>query len=108
MEAVLKAAKTVETVDEARLVGGDAVIFYSTQEQYERLTERSGMLREWKVGFEFPLPRDPKFTMLIATQHTQWERPILHGVPQYPFLRLAPIRSPSHCTFASRGYPRSV
>lgn len=37
-------------MDEARQVDGDAVIFYSSQEQYERLTERSGMLREWKVG----------------------------------------------------------
>jgi hypothetical protein len=47
----MKAAKTVETVDEARQVAGDAVIFYSTQEHYERLTERSGMLREWKVAY---------------------------------------------------------
>jgi hypothetical protein len=50
LEAALKAAERVETVDEVRKVGGDAVIFYSSQEQYERLTERSGMLREWKVG----------------------------------------------------------
>ena len=41
----------VRTVDEARQVAGDAVVFYDSQEQYETLTERSGMLREWKVAF---------------------------------------------------------
>ena len=53
LAAALGAAKVVRTVDEARQVAGDAVVFYDSQEHYETLTERSGMLREWKVCLGF-------------------------------------------------------
>jgi hypothetical protein len=80
----MKAAKTVETVDEARQVAGDAVIFYSTQEHYERLTKRSGMLREWKVAY-------PSQNLQISQNSCSDCTPQTPLVPQKPFLSLASI-----------------
>lgn len=47
-ETLAKAAKA-STIDEAKGMSGDVNIQYKSQEHYETLTERLGILREWKV-----------------------------------------------------------
>ena len=48
-ETLSKAAKAL-TIDEAKDMTGDVNILYKSQEHYETLTERLGILREWKVS----------------------------------------------------------
>ena len=52
-----KAARA-STIDEARSMSGDVNIQYKSQEHYETLTERLGILREWKV-------REPQLLHLL-------------------------------------------
>lgn len=49
LNATLYKAVKVSTVDEAKNMEGDVNIQYKSQEHYETLTERLGILREWKV-----------------------------------------------------------
>ena len=49
LNATLAAAKPMATVDEAKDVIGDVLLMYDSQDHYESLTGRLGMLREWKV-----------------------------------------------------------
>lgn len=49
LNASLSKAVKISTVDEAKDMSGDVNIQYSSQEHYETLTERLGILREWKV-----------------------------------------------------------
>ena len=49
LNATLAAARQMATVDEAKDVIGDVLLLYDSQDHYENLTGRLGMLREWKV-----------------------------------------------------------
>ena len=49
LNATLAAAPAIATVDEAKGAEGNVRLLYDSQEQYEALTGRLGMLREWKV-----------------------------------------------------------
>lgn len=57
LNASLAAAQAVTTVDEIKGMSGDVVLRYHSQEHYETLTGRLGMLREWKVGLFYPPDR---------------------------------------------------
>ena len=49
LNATLAAARQMATVDDAKDVIGDVLLMYDSQDHYENLTGRLGMLREWKV-----------------------------------------------------------
>lgn len=49
LNETLSRAARASTIDEAKSMSGDVNIQYKSQEHYETLTERLGILREWKV-----------------------------------------------------------
>lgn len=51
------AAAPVTSIEEAGKLEGDMVIQYDSQEHYEAITGRLGMLREWKVPLVKPEKR---------------------------------------------------
>ena len=51
LQVQLEGAQKMTSIDEAVKLSGDVLMEYDSQEHYEVLTGRLGMLREWKVRF---------------------------------------------------------
>lgn len=60
LQAALQSAKHVGSIDEAINLSGDVLVEYDSQEHYEALTGRLGLLREWRVSFSKKVSKGSK------------------------------------------------